>query len=169
MRFVPAIVALSCFGVVAASPPMNGKRTATLFNEIDEHTGHDNYAVFALTALTALVGSLALWASSDYQTCLNTAVVATSAIIGLVTSIEGIRKPQELWILERNTYYSLRDFEREVKYNGHNMTDTQLDQLFQEIQRLLSASKEKWGQYVAPANGTGTQPNSEPTDGQSAN
>ncbi len=115
------------------------------------------YTVFALTALTALAASLALWATS-YQMHLNTLVVATSAIIGIVTSIEGIRKPQELWILERNIYYSLRDFERELEYNGHKLTDAQLDQLFQEIQGLLGASKEKWGQYVAPVHGTGTQP-----------
>lgn len=125
------------------------------------------YTVFALTAITTVLGGLALWLTES-QLYLNSMVVVTSATIGLITAIEGLRKPAELWILERNIFYSLKDIERKLEYFEGNISDADLDHLFQQMQDLLGASKEKWGQYVAPGNPYNSNTVTEQSEAQKA-
>jgi hypothetical protein len=75
------------------------------------------YIVFALTACSTALASLAL-AFPAFQSPISLAIVVLTTAIGVVTSFEGLRKPGELWIHERTTYYALLDLKRELEYQS---------------------------------------------------
>ena len=49
----------------------------------------------------------------EAQPGLNIGVVLTTVAVGVATSIEGLRKPFELWIQERNVLHALQDLKKE--------------------------------------------------------
>jgi hypothetical protein len=97
--------------------------THVLDNRIDrfdkESTSHKKlfrrfrYIVFGLTALSSVLAGLAL-AFPRIQTEITVVIILTAAATGIATSVEGLRKPNELWIHERTIYYSLLDLQREL-------------------------------------------------------
>lgn len=106
------------------------------------------YVVFALTACSSALAGLAL-AFPAIQTGTTIAVIITTAAIGVATSFEGLRKPQELWIRERTTHYALEDLKREMCYHADPaLADVQLARL----QTILGGSREKWSQDVGARN-----------------
>ena len=107
------------------------------------------YAVFTLTAVSSLLAGLAL-KFTEANSYFDLAIVFISATIGVVTSIEGLRKPAELWIHERITYYALLDLKREVEfYLNENSPPEVVEHFFRKMQETLGASGEKWNRHIA--------------------
>jgi len=106
------------------------------------------YPVFLLAAASTVLASAAL-TFPEFQSALNLAIVFVTAAIGVFSSVEGLRKPAELWIHERSTYYALRDLAREVEYYAsEGIPDDRLEKYFFRMQAILGASIEKWSQQV---------------------
>jgi len=107
------------------------------------------YSVFILTALTASLASVAV-AYPNYQAKISLAIVFLTSLAGIVTSIEGLRKPSELWIHERTTHYALRDLKRQVEYEPEEQQSTVLlDERFARLQSILGAAGDKWQRNIA--------------------
>lgn len=107
------------------------------------------YSVFILTAFSTLLAGLAL-KFPEFNTAINLAIVFVSTTVGVVTSIEGIRKPAELWIHERTTYYALMDLKREVEFKLDEISSAELvEKYFFKMQEILGASGEKWNRHIA--------------------
>lgn len=104
---------------------------------------HLSYATFVLTALSTVLASAGAF-SERYREYMLLAVIATTAVAGLVTSVESLRKPGELWIHERRTHYELVDLRRELLFIAPNATESQLAQLFNRMQAILSVSAASW-------------------------
>ena len=66
------------------------------------------YTTLGLTGLATVLASAAL-TFAGIQDLLNVTIVVVTASAGVITSIEGLRKPAELWIHERNVLYALKD------------------------------------------------------------
>jgi len=108
------------------------------------------YCVFGLTGSSTVLASVAL-GFTNLQHIMNLVVVSTTAAAGVVTSIEGLRKPAELWILERNVYYALTDLKREIKYRMvDGVNDKNADIYFGRMQGILASSMDKWSGQVQP-------------------
>ena len=119
--------------------------------------GHKNqyrilrYTVFTLTAFSTLLAGAALLAP-HMGPGMSLAILVLSAVSGVVTSVEGVRKPAELWVHERATYLALKDLKREVEFSTDDTTSFEvLNTHFQKMQRLLGASAEKWNKEIASA------------------
>ncbi len=107
------------------------------------------YMVFVLTAISTLLAGLAL-KFPELGSSINVAIVFVSAAVGVVTSIEGLRKPAELWIHERTTYYALMDLKREVEFAlDTDSSPEMLERYFLRMQEILGASGEKWTRSIA--------------------
>ncbi len=107
------------------------------------------YSVFVLTALSTLLAGLAL-KFPEFNGAINLAIVLVSATVGVVASVEGIRKPAELWIHERTTYYALLDLKREVEFKlDENSASELVGNYFCKMQEILGASGEKWNRHIA--------------------
>lgn len=109
------------------------------------------YTVFTLTAASAVLASLALTTVASDR-WINLLIVILSATIGVLTSIEGIRKPSELWIHERNTHYALKDLKRELEYTAaESLSSAIVDDFFARLQAILGAAGEKWNRQIVRA------------------
>jgi hypothetical protein len=107
------------------------------------------YIVFGLTACSSALAGLAL-AFPAIQTGTTVVIILTTAAIGIATSVEGLRKPNDLWIHERTTYYSLLDLERELRYYTSETTSPKLaDEFFVRLQHILGSSRDKWSRDIA--------------------
>ena len=106
------------------------------------------YCVFGLTGCSTILSGLAL-AFPGYVSWLNAGVLLTSVGVTLASSLEGLRKPSELWVLERNVFHSLCDLKRELNLrvaNGEKALD--FETYFQRLQSILSASTEHWTRFT---------------------
>lgn len=102
------------------------------------------YSVFALTALSSALSAVAL-KLPGWNATISLIIVFVSATVGIITSIEGIRKPAELWIHERGTYFTLMDLKREVEFElDENSPPDSISEYFRRMQEVLEASGEKW-------------------------
>lgn len=107
------------------------------------------YSVFILTSISTLLAGLALKVP-EISSSINVIIVFVSAAIGVITSIEGLRKPAELWIHERTTYYALMDLKREVEFKvEENSSPEIVEKYFFKMQEILGASGEKWNHHIA--------------------
>jgi uncharacterized protein DUF4231 len=114
------------------------------------------YATFGLAALSTILASAGAF-SEHYRESLLMAVVVTTAVAGLVTSVEGTRKPGELWVHERRTYYELVDLRRELLFIASRATDAELTQLFNRLHAILSVSAASWAK-LKPGDDSGDAP-----------
>jgi len=107
--------------------------------------------VFGMAAISTVLGSIAL-SFPKLQKPMNLAIVLVSASGGVITSYEGLRKPAELWIHERTTYYALKDLAREVEYyiSGGAPDTKVIDGYFERFQATLGSSGEKWIRQIQP-------------------
>jgi hypothetical protein len=125
--------------------------------ESDKHKGIYRtlrYTTFGLTGAATLLASAALYFTAS-QEWLNLAVVLATALAGVATSIEGLRKPSELWIHERNIYYALKDLERDMNYvaSAPDGLDVKaVDGYFNRVQQILTSSTEDWSSTVGSSN-----------------
>lgn len=107
------------------------------------------YSVFVLTALSSVLSAVAL-KLPDWNATISLIIVFVSATIGIITSIEGIRKPAELWIHERGTYFTLMDLRREVEFKlDENCSPDLICNYFRRMQEVLETSGEKWRLGIA--------------------
>lgn len=121
------------------------------------------YRALGLTALATVLGSASI-VLPDYHEAVGFAIVAVTAAANVVVSVESIRKPSELWLLERRIFHMLSDMRRELEYYGPEGFDEQrLDACFTQLQDVLNASSQKWSQSIKAgqqpaAQGAGTPP-----------
>ena len=113
----------------------------------DRHRQY-RYGVFALAAITSVLSGAAL-GFSNLQTELNFAIVIIGAVTGVLTSIEGLRRPHDLWIMERNVHYSLLDLKEEYEFKKRGDQPVNIDLYFERLQLILNASKQKWTKKVS--------------------
>jgi hypothetical protein len=107
------------------------------------------YIIFGLAALSTILAGIAV-GSEAIQYYLNIGIVVTTASISVVTSIEGLRKPSELWIMERNLFYSLKDLKREFEFHLEaNRDSISVEKYFDQMQTILNSAGEKWSKKVA--------------------
>jgi len=107
------------------------------------------YSTYGLTGLATVLASSALQ-FKEIQVYLNIAIVIVTSIAGILASVEGLRKPSELWINERNVLYALIDLQREVEYEAaENGNLENPDEYFTRLQQILGVSKEKWTNLVS--------------------
>lgn len=107
------------------------------------------YSVFLLTALSSVLSAIAL-RLPGWNATISLIIVFVSATVGIITSIEGIRKPAELWIHERGTYFTLMDLQREVKFKlDENSSPDLISEYFRRLQEVLETSGEKWRLGIA--------------------
>lgn len=121
------------------------------------------YTVFILTAGSTALASLNLsvpnlqgilpgeFADSEeiIGTMINLAIVLVTAAVAVVTAIEGLRKPAELWIHERTIYYSLLDIKRELLFRtADGEKDISVNDLFEKMQAVLGSAGEKWSRNI---------------------
>lgn len=115
------------------------------------------YGAFALTAVLSVLSGLALYLP-EKAPALNIAILACSGIAGILASLEGLRKADELWIHERTTYYPLCDLRRELMFQikSDTLDSEQLDAFFNRFQTVLTNSGEKWSSGIVQGNHTAT-------------
>ena len=108
--------------------------------------------MFALTGCATVLSATAAAAAKhpDWEIPLNLVLVLVTVAAGIVSSIEALRKPSQLWILERSVYHALKDLKRELKYEGSRVPDPQVDLYFKRMQSILAASSEQWTVQVTP-------------------
>ncbi|MCP4270132.1 MAG: DUF4231 domain-containing protein [Candidatus Brocadiaceae bacterium] len=101
------------------------------------------YILIAFVAITSISSGLAL--SFDWlQTELNIVILVVGALSGVVTSIEGMRQPLELWRIERNTYYSLLELKEKYECLTADSSQEDINYYHQHMEEILNASKETW-------------------------
>src|ERR1044071_4870694 len=115
------------------------------------------YIVFGLTACSTVLAGLAI-ALPERQLAINIAIVFTTAAVGVCTSIEGLRKPSELWIHERTIFASLKDLERELKYRLADPSNPEtIDDVFQRMQDVLGSARDRWSRQIVGQSSTETR------------
>ena len=116
------------------------------------------YIVFIMTACATTLAGVAL-AMPETGGLVNLGVVITTAVIGVVTSIEGLRKPGELWIHERTLYYSLKDLQRELDYRTSDPDAPDVaDDVFNRMQEILGSARDRWSRQVAGRSSVAMEP-----------
>ena len=120
----------------------------------DDSTRHKNmyrllrYIAFTFSAGSTILAGIAL-AFPHYQTQLNIAILFASAAIGVASSIEGLRRPHELWVHERSVLYDLRDVERNLAFHAQDVSvPVPVEELYARMQVILQASRDRWRQNV---------------------
>ncbi len=103
------------------------------------------YILIAFVAITSISSGLAL--SFDWlQTELNIVILVVGALSGVVTSIEGMRQPLELWRIERNTYYSLLELKEKYECLTADSSQEDINYYHQRMEEILNASKKTWNE-----------------------
>lgn len=106
------------------------------------------YVVFGLTACSTVLAGLAL-ALPQWQPSINIVIVFTTSAVGVVASIEGLRKPSELWIHERTIFAALKDLERELQYRLAEQCGPEIvDDIFARMQSVLGSARERWSRQI---------------------
>ena len=119
------------------------------------------YILFTLSGLSALLAGMAAANVLPFLdgNAINLLILFISASSGVITSIEGLRKPAELWILERTTHHALEDLKREVEYRfcqqGNGLD---IDPYFRRLQDILGGAGDKWSQQVVQPAHSAAQP-----------
>ncbi|WP_299198359.1 SLATT domain-containing protein [uncultured Amphritea sp.] len=120
-------------------------------NSADHKTLHRRlrYGSFGLTAMLSLLSGLALYIPT-YAAQLNVAILVFSGTAGILASLEGLRKADELWIHERTIYYSLCDLKRELLFQikSEALQADRLEEFFNRLQTILNNSAEKWSSGI---------------------
>lgn len=102
------------------------------------------YASIGLTVLSATLGGLALYEPAINKE-VNLAIVVASAAIAAIASLDGLRKPAQMWVHERVTYYRLIDLKREIEFKTEStISESEIDDYFERFQIILSASADTW-------------------------
>jgi hypothetical protein len=102
------------------------------------------YATFGLSSLSGILAGLSLM-HEKAPIYYNVGILIVAGIASFIASIEGLRKPGELWIHERTTFYALTDLRREVDFLlDDDDTSDLCVAYFGRMQSILGAAGEKW-------------------------
>jgi len=105
------------------------------------------YLIFGLSGISTVLAGIAAGLNNQYY--LNIGIIITTALISVVNSIDGLRKPSELWIMERNLFYALKDLRRELEFDLSKTNGSiSIDEYFDRMQGLLNSASEKWSGKV---------------------
>ena len=120
------------------------------------------YAIFGLTGVSTVLAGVSL-KFPDWNTSLSLGILIVTAIIALVASIDGVRKPGELWIHERATLYQLKDIRRAVGFRLANPEGSKsLDDYFELMQAVLGTAGDKWQRQIVTAGKEPSPPKASP-------
>ncbi len=77
-------------------------------------------------------------------------ILVVSAVAGVLASLEGLRKADELWIHERTIFYTLSDLKREMEFElkAGDMAPATLENFFIRLQTILVNSGDKWSSGI---------------------
>ncbi len=118
------------------------------------------YGVFGLTALSTILAGMS--AADIWDHWIKIILVAVTSATSLLASIEGLRKPADLWLNERSVCHGLHDLKREVDYLATGTIDEKtLDECFRRMQTLLSDGSIRWKQQLQPGADKGNRSSSE--------
>ena len=106
------------------------------------------YSIFMLAGLTSVLSGLAL-SFTNIQVEINVVIIVVGALTGIVTSIEGVRRPQDLWLMERNVYYALLDLKEDYEFEMAGQQPVNVDSYHNKMQQILNSSKEKWFKKIS--------------------
>ncbi len=116
------------------------------------------YTIFFLTAASTILAGFA--AAGVGGSACSILVIIVTAMIGVLTSVEGLRKPSELWLNERSIYHALEDLRREVEFHGAEpLSNEEINGYFQRAQGFLGSGSARWKQYVLASESARLQPN----------
>jgi hypothetical protein len=104
-------------------------------------------ATIGVTACSSVLAAVGV-AKPELQPWINLAIVFFTAAVGVMAALEAMRKPSELWIHERTTYYGLKDLGRELEFRTRVGEKTAIRETFERMQALLGASSEKWNREL---------------------
>lgn len=123
------------------------------------------YALFACTALAATLAGFAGFID-EYAKPANFLILLVSAIAGYLGSLEGLRKPGELWLHERALLHALKDLKRQIEFDTDDGTPRDgIAFYFGQFQDILSGSLERWGKFHP--SGGGFRADARPGEGES--
>lgn len=106
------------------------------------------YSALGLTGIATILGSITLVIPKVGGLAGFLTVVVTVAA-GALAAVEGIRKPSELWMIERNIFHTLNDLRREIEYHESEASDDKrLDAYFTRLQDILYSSSQKWSKNI---------------------
>jgi len=105
------------------------------------------YLIFGATGISIILEGIAI-GNPVYQRILNILILISTATIGVVSSVEGLRKPSELWILEKAIFNSLTDLRREFEFDLAGNDAVVVKDYFYRMQKILGAAGEKWNKNV---------------------
>ncbi|MDN3689041.1 DUF4231 domain-containing protein [Cyclobacterium jeungdonense] len=107
---------------------------------------------FILAGVSTVLAGIAV-GSETSQYYLTIGILVTTAAISILNSIEGLRKPGELWIMERNLFNALKDLKRDMEFDlEENKGAIPVSDYFDKMQSLLNSAGEKWIQKVGNRN-----------------
>ena len=107
------------------------------------------YAALILTGSATIMSGAAL-TLSGWEAVLNLAVVVVTATAAVIASVEGIRKPAELWIQERSTLHALKDLKRRIEFeNAPSDEMEKSEEHFSDLETILRSAAEKWSKQVS--------------------
>lgn len=107
---------------------------------------------FILAGVSTVLAGIAV-GSETSQYYLTIGILVTTAAISILNSMEGLRKPGELWIMERNLSNALKDLKRELEFDLEENKDVaSVSEYFGKMQALLNSAGEKWIQKVGNRN-----------------
>jgi hypothetical protein len=106
------------------------------------------YASFFLTGISGLLAGLAI-AYPQWHVQISLGIVFVTSATAVVTSVDGLRKPGELWIHERSTHYQLRDIKCAFDFALAGATaPVSPTPYFEQMQAVLGAASDKWQRNI---------------------
>lgn len=109
------------------------------------------YMVFTLTALATVLAAAGSAVPESYRPSMNVLVVVVTATSGVVTALEGLRKPGDLWQNERSFEYALLDLQRDLVFRSAEDASFEPSEHFDRLQEILRASGDKWLSHIRTA------------------
>ena len=111
-----------------------------------------SYSIYVLTGVSTLLAS-ASGLFDIYDKAFSLLIVACTASIGIITSLQGKRKAEDLWLIELHLFHAFSDLEREFEYRQSRQSDQlDTDYFFEKINQLLNESKIEWQKSVLEKN-----------------
>jgi len=107
------------------------------------------YLIYLLTASLSILAGLALYYPQS-SALINISILVLSAVVGLLTSYESLRKADALWVHERTIQYQLTDLKRELLFEsaGSKLEPPVIRQYFDKLQAILGNSGTTWSDDI---------------------
>jgi hypothetical protein len=126
-------------------------------NQSDKHKQLHRRLRYCAIGLTGLATVLAGIAATfpEANRFFSVLLVLTTAAVSVVTAVEGVRKPGELWIHERNVLHTLRDLRRQLDLLHAAGERIDVMHYSNRLDELLNAAKQTWADSIVRKTGIG--------------